>query len=145
MAISLQRNRRLYAVAAILVVGIGLFWRSGLLPLPSFLVKYGGDSLWALVVFLGFGFVFPHSSTVRISLLAIGFAWSIEFLQLYHAGWIDGVRATRLGRLVFGNTFNSPDLLAYVVGVAVGAWGERTLRSATTSPPPSERWFSRPE
>lgn len=128
MAISMQRNRRLYAVAAILVVGIGLFWRSGALPLPSFLVKYGGDSLWALVVFLGFGFVFPRSSTVKISLLAIGFAWSVEFLQLYHAGWIDGIRATRLGRLILGNTFNSPDLLAYVVGVAVGAWGERTLR-----------------
>ena len=128
MAISMQRNRRLYAVAAILVVGIGLFWRSGVLPLPAFLVKYGGDSLWALVVFLGFGFVFPRTSTVRIGLLAIGFAWSVEFLQLYHAGWIDGIRATRLGRLILGNTFNSPDLLAYTVGIAVGAWGERALR-----------------
>ena len=117
-----------------LVIGIGLLWRSKLLPLPQFVAKYGGDSLWALVVFLCFGFAFPRSSTTRIALLAIGFAWSVEFLQLYHAPWIDGIRATRLGHLVLGNVFNSPDLLAYAVGVGLGAWAERAfLKERQTS------------
>ena len=109
----------------VLVIGIGLLWRSGLLALPNFIAKYGGDSLWALVVFLCFGFVSPRSSTVRIGFIAVCFAWSVEFLQLYHAHWIDGIRLTRLGRVVLGTTFNSPDLLAYVVGIALGALAER--------------------
>src|SRR5688572_12269197 len=116
-----QRKRLAYASAAALVIGAGLLWRSGLVSLPAFLFKYGGDALWALVVFLGLGFVFPRSSILRISLAAIVFAWSIEFLQLYQANWIETLRATLFGRLVLGATFNSPDLVAYVVGVAVGA------------------------
>src|SRR5688572_10101869 len=53
-----------------------------------------------------------------------GFAWSVEYLQLYHAPWIDAIRSTRLGRLVLGSVFNSPDLLAYVIGIALGALAE---------------------
>jgi Protein of unknown function (DUF2809) len=123
-----QRSRPTYALAATLVIGIGLLWRSKLLPLPYFVAKYGGDSLWALVVFLCLGFSFPRGSTTRMALLAVGFAWSIEFLQLYHAPWIDGIRSTRLGHLVLGSVFNSKDLLAYAVGVALGAWAERVIR-----------------
>jgi hypothetical protein len=70
--------------------------------------KYGGDALWALMVFFGFGFLF-------------GFAWAIEFSQIYHAPWFDAIRASRPGHLVFGSTFNWPDLPAYAVGVALGA------------------------
>jgi len=83
-----------------------------------------GDSLWALMVFLCFGFAFRRSSTWRISLAAVCFAWSVELLQLYHAPWIDVVRSTRPGQLVLGSSFNSPDLIAYAAGIAVGALGE---------------------
>ena len=119
-----QRSRLTYGIAAALAIGAGLVWRSGLIPLPTFLVKYGGDSLWALVVFLGIGFVFRRSPTVRIALAAVCFAWSVEFLQLYHAAWIDAIRSTRLGHLVLGASFNGPDLIAYVIGVAIGAFTE---------------------
>jgi hypothetical protein len=130
-AIPIRRSRGVYAVAVVLVIGIGLLWRSGLFALPSFVAKYGGDSLWALVVFLCFGFVSPRASTVRTGFIAVCFAWSVEFLQLYHAPWIDGIRSARLGRVILGSTFNSPDLLAYVVGIALGALAERvTMRVA---------------
>lgn len=119
-----QRNRAIYAMAAALVIGTGLLWRSGLVPLSDFVSKYGGDALWALMVFLCFGIAFHRSSTVRIALAALCFAWCIEFLQLYHAPWIDGIRSTRPGRLVLGTTFNSPDLLAYVIGIALGMLAE---------------------
>lgn len=126
-AIPFQRSRSRYALAAALVMGLGLLWRSGLLPLPEAVAKYGGDALWALLVFLGFGMVFHRSPTARIFLLAACFAWAIEFLQLYHAPWIDGIRAIRLGRLALGTTFNGPDLLAYLAGIALGAWAEPVL------------------
>src|SRR6185436_7538853 len=94
--IPVQRNRLIYAIATALVIGTGLLWRSGLFPLPDFVTKYGVDSLWALVVFLCFGIAFHRSATMRIALVAVCFAWSVEFLQLYHAPWIDGIRSTRL-------------------------------------------------
>ena len=119
-----QRSRLAYGSATALVIGAGLLWRSELVPLPSLLAKYGGDLLWALVVFLGFGFVFRRSSTVQVALGAVCFAWSVEFLQLYHAPWIDVIRSTRLGQLVLGTSFNSPDLIAYVIGIALGAFTE---------------------
>lgn len=122
---STQRSRFRYAGAVVLVLGLGLLWRSKLLPLPGAISKYGGDALWALMVFFGMGFVRPRCSTVRIGLLALGFAWSIEFLQLYHAPWMDGLRATIPGRLILGSTFNAPDLLAYAAGIAAGLWVER--------------------
>ena len=125
----LHRHRGWYALAVVLVIGLGLLWRSRLLPLSSFIAKYGGDALWALVVFLGFGFLFTRLSTLRVALLALCFAWSIEFLQLYHAHWIDFIRSSRLGHLVLGSTFNTPDLLAYVVGITIAAIVELSHRS----------------
>jgi hypothetical protein len=122
--IPVQRSRLIYGVAAALVIGTGLLWRSGLFPFPPFLTKYGGDSLWALVVFLCFGFVFRRSSTRRIVLGALCFTWSVEFLQLYHTHWIDVIRSTRLGQFVLGTSFNGPDLIAYVIGIALGALAE---------------------
>jgi CubicO group peptidase (beta-lactamase class C family) len=120
-----QRKRSRYAVAAAVVIGVGLFWRSGFVSLSSFTAKYGGDALWALVVFLGFGFLFRCVSTLRIALVSVCFAWSLEFLQLYHAPWIDSLRASQLGHLILGSTFNGPDFLAYAFGIAIGAFAEK--------------------
>lgn len=113
----------------IVVVGLGLFVRSHFaVSLPHFVRKYGGDALWAWMVFLGFGLLFRKHSTLRTAVIAVCFAWAIEFSQLYHAPWIDHIRDTRLGALVLGSVFNWPDLLAYVVGIAAGVAGELAMR-----------------
>lgn len=114
------RGRPLYLLSILLTVGSGLLLRSRFVSLPEPVEKYGGDMLWALLVFFGFAFAFHRASTLRIALLALGFACSIEFSQIYHAEWIDRIRAMRLGHLILGSTFNLPDLLAYAAGVAVG-------------------------
>ena len=49
------RSRVLYALLTLGVIACGLLWRSGIIPLPQWLSKYGGDALWALMVFAGFG------------------------------------------------------------------------------------------
>ena len=61
----------LYTGLSLAVIAAGLLCRSGFIPLPFVVSKYGGDALW-----------------------------------------IDSIRATILGRLVSGNTFNWPDLPA---------------------------------
>jgi hypothetical protein len=110
------------------VIAAGLLWRSGLIPLPQWLSNNGGDALWALMVFVGLGFLLPRASTLLVALLALTFAWGVEFSQLYHAPWLDAIRATIPGRLVLGNTFNWPDLPAYALGVGLGAFAEWCLR-----------------
>jgi hypothetical protein len=124
MVIAVRRRRMLYILWIILVMAAGLLWRSGLLSLPWFFNKYGGDALWALLVFFVFGFLFRHVSIFQLTLAALCFSWVVEFSQLYHASWIDQLRVTRLGGLISGSVFNIPDLLAYVVGIAMGAIAE---------------------
>lgn len=125
---STARNRVLYTLLVLGVIAVGLFWRSGLIPLPFWLSNNGGDALWALMVFLGLGFLLPRASTLANALSALAFAWVVEFSQLYHAPWLDTLRSTIPGKLVLGNTFNWPDLPAYAVGIALGAWAEWLLR-----------------
>lgn len=118
----------LYAFLTVSVIALGLLWRSGLIPLPGWLSNNGGDALWALMVFVGLGFLLPRTSTLTLALLALCVAWGVEFSQLYHAPWIDALRATIPGRLVLGSTFLWPDLVAYAVGIALGALAEWRLR-----------------
>ena len=115
------------------VIAGGLLWRSKLMPLSPFASKYGGDALWALMVFVGFGLLLPRLSTLMLAVLATGFAVIVEFSQLYHAPWIEAMRATLPGRLILGSTFNWPDLPAYALGVALGACVEVCFRRGTLS------------
>ncbi len=123
----INRPRPLQALILVGVLGAGLLWRSRLLPLSHGFFKYGGDALWALAVFLGAGLFFCRASTWRIALIALGFAWGVEFFQLYHAHWIDALRSTLPGRLILGSVFNAPDLLAYLIGIAFGAAAEHVF------------------
>ena len=113
----------------------GLLWRSRWVTLPSFITKYGGDALWALLIYFAFGFVFRRISTLRLSLVALGFAGLIEFSQLYQEPWLNSIRAARLGHLILGSTYNPPDLLAYAVGIALGAIFEIATISKSSHPP----------
>jgi Protein of unknown function (DUF2809) len=119
-----QRQRWIYVLGGLLVIGLGLGSRSGQVPLSDFMAKYAGDALWALLVFLGFGFLFPSRSTLYVAGLAAVFSILIELSQLYHAPWIDALRRNRLGGLILGDTFAWGDIAAYLVGIALGVAAE---------------------
>jgi len=115
-----SRHRGLYFLWIALVIATGLacrFW----LGLPWFWAKYSGDALWALMFFFIFVWLWPAAATLRIALLTFVFSVAIECSQLYHAPWLDTIRATWPGRLLLGDTFAWRDILAYLVGVAAGA------------------------
>ena len=110
-----------YTFLTLTTMAAGLLSRSEAVHLPQFLSDYAGDTLWALMVFWLICIAAPHSSIKFRILAAIAFAFSIEFLQLYHAPWIDAIRSNKLGGLVLGFGFKSSDLLCYSVGIAFGA------------------------
>lgn len=92
--------------------------------LPEFVRDYAGDTLWALMVFLILGFLFPRVRTVVLAAAALAISFSVEFSQIYQADWINQIRVTRIGGLVLGRGWVLTDLICYTVGVAIGAVGE---------------------
>ncbi|AOY16184.1 hypothetical protein BGI23_13475 [Bacillus sp. ABP14] len=124
-----KRNRLLYAMFTILVIILGLSSRKFAFALPALLNDYLGDALWALMIFIGFGFLFPKIATKKLAFISLMFCYGIEVSQLYHAEWIDSIRATTLGGLVLGYGFLRSDLVAYTIGVGVGFLFEFILRT----------------
>ena len=120
-------KRAVYGMCFGAVVTLGICSRRCSAYLPAFVSQYAGDTLWALVVFLGFSVIAPALATSRRAGLAIGTSYAVEVSQLYHAPWIDALRHTTLGGLVLGFGFLWSDMLCYTVGVAVGAAVEYML------------------
>lgn len=115
-----KRNRLLYGLMIIIVITLGLLSRKMAYAIPEILNAYLGDALWALMIFIGFGFIFRYMKTKKIALMAIAFCYLIEISQLYHAPWIGSIRKTTLGGLVLGYGFLWSDLIAYAIGIAAG-------------------------
>jgi hypothetical protein len=120
----LTRNRIIYALLISTVIVFGLASRHYPNVFPKFITTYAGDTLWALMVFLLIGFISPRLATLKLAVLTLLFAFLIELSQLYHAPWIDGIRAYSLAALVLGHGFLWSDLVCYSVGVAIGALAE---------------------
>ncbi|MCU7753724.1 DUF2809 domain-containing protein [Bacillus cereus] len=123
-----KRNRVVYALFTIVVIILGLSSRKFAFALPHLLNDYLGDALWGLMIFTGFGFLFPKTETKKLAFISLMFCYGIEASQLYHAEWIDSIRATTLGGLVLGYGFLWSDVVAYTIGVGVGILCEVIFR-----------------
>ncbi len=119
-----MRPRIIYLLTMPIVVVLGLASRRYPDIFPHFIAIYGGDTLWALMVFLLIAFMFSSLSTLKVAVLALLFSFLIELSQLYHAPWIDEIRQYYLVALVLGQGFLWSDLVCYTLGVAIGAGGE---------------------
>lgn len=115
-----SRNRILYAglIGLTLIIGLG----SRKMPhlFPEFLATYLGDTLWALLIFWGIGFVWPRIASKWVLIAALLFAYGIEVSQLYQADWINALRTTTIGALVLGHSFLWSDIACYSVGIGFG-------------------------
>lgn len=120
-----DRNRWLWAVLILVVIVLGLASRSSSVAIfPSLVGQYGGDVLWALMVFLGFGFLFPRRSVWLVAGCSLAFSFVIEISQLSQAAWLSDLRRTGLGALVLGRGFLWSDFASYTVGCGLGVVGE---------------------
>lgn len=107
-----------YLLIVIATVGLGLWSRSGVSSETLF-GKYGGDVLWAAMVYWGAAVLFFNRTYRAPFLFALLFSFGIEFSQFSHAAWLMNLRATRLGALVLGHGFLFSDLICYSVGITI--------------------------
>ena len=128
------RKSAVYLACAIVVLGFGLASRHYGSYLPPFIAAYAGDTLWALLVFLGGSVLLPELRLSYRAGLAAVFAFFIELSQLYHVPWLDALRDTTFGGLVLGFGFLWSDLVCYLVGIAIGAAVDWAVRVPGTAP-----------
>lgn len=129
------RRRPFVFAALVAVVALGLFSRTpaGRLPWAE---KEAGDVLFATMFYLWAVLLMPRLRPTAAAAIAVAATFSIEFLKLYHAPWIEAVRANRLAGFLLGHTFYWHDLACYTFGVIVGlaldgVWMSRRPRRLT--------------
>ncbi|WP_236846475.1 MULTISPECIES: DUF2809 domain-containing protein [unclassified Bosea (in: a-proteobacteria)] len=123
-------RRAMLALAAILIIAIGLTTRLPGIAWPPIVAKYLGSALWGAMVYCLVAFLRPQWRMTSVALLAACIAATIEASQLWHPPWLDAFRETRLGVLLLGRFFAWADIAAYLVGISVAAVSDRSLSPA---------------
>ncbi len=119
-----MRQRVIYFAILLLAILLGLASRRYRELLPLLLGQYGGDVLWAIMLYFLIAMCWPRLSPFRRAWIALGIAYLVEFSQLYQAPWINRIRKSTFGGLVLGVGFLWSDLVCYAVGVAIGLAGD---------------------
>jgi len=115
------RRRSPYLSAFVTTIALGLYTRSPRAPLPELIATYGGDTLWAAMVYWLLSWWRPRLPMPVRAAAALCMATVVEFSQLYQAPWIVALRDNPVGALVLGQGFLWSDLVCYAVGVAGAA------------------------
>jgi Protein of unknown function (DUF2809) len=117
--------------AAVIVLGLVLRGFGLGAGLPGSIVKYGGSTLWATMVFLLVAIAGPRQPRWTVALLSAAIAVSVELFRLVHAPWLDAFRLTLPGALLLGRIFSPWDILAYGAGILLGTGLDRLTQSAS--------------
>ena len=106
---------------AVIACGLALRGLGFQLGLPAFVVKYGGSLLWGTMVFFLVALLLPRRPRATTALVALAIAICVELFRLVHMPWLDAFRLTTAGALLLGRIFSVWNMVAYVVGIVVGA------------------------
>jgi Protein of unknown function (DUF2809) len=106
---------------SIIAAGLALRGFGFGLGLPALVVKFGGSMLWGTMVFFLVAMSASTLSRPMIALISVLIAIAVELFRLVHLPWLDGFRLTLAGALLLGRIFSAWDMLAYGVGIGLGA------------------------
>jgi hypothetical protein len=67
---------------------------------------------------------------MSMAAIALTVAVCVELSRLVHAPWLDAFRLTIAGALLLGRIFSPWDIVAYAVGIALGAGLDRLIGSS---------------
>jgi hypothetical protein len=102
----------------LLAFGIRALTGGGTLATTGLVEQASGTALYATAVFCGVVFLRPRLATGWVALIAAGYCWAVEFLQLTDIPAELSARSV-VARLILGVSFDPADLGWYLVGVAV--------------------------
>jgi len=119
-------NRIQRSLVVVLIIFAGLFIRFGghALQFPPFIVKYGGSTLWGLMVYVLVTIAKP-GKPFSAGIIAFIIAVLVEFSRLVHIDWLDEFRTTLAGAILLGRYFSYYDILAYGIAIVVGVLADR--------------------
>jgi hypothetical protein len=115
-------------------VAAGLAVRFARVGLPPFVVKYGGSTLWALMVYWIVSTLLPSWRLPAVALLTGVLATAVEFVKLYHSPGLDAFRLTLPGVLLLGRVFSGWDIAAYWLAIVAGAFADQRIRRRPLRP-----------
>ena len=118
---SMIRKRPIYFILIVIIIIIGLSTRLYPNLYPPFFAKYSGDALWTATAYLVVCFISPSVKIRNAIFIALAFSYLIEISQLYHAPWIDAIRANRFAALILGFGFLWSDFVCYTIGAIFAA------------------------
>ena len=121
-----EPKRIYYAIAILFSIVLGLASRY-INALPNFIVNHAGDTLWAIMVYFLFRFIFVRNSQYLALWQGFIFCFFIEFSQLYQVDWINTIRGTLLGALILGKGFLVVDLMRYSIGLVLACMMDKWL------------------
>ena len=116
-----SRSRGFYCLLAGVTIFLGLASRRVDRYLPGMLHKNTGDVLWAIMAFWLWALFLPRRSTAAIAGITALFSLCVELFKLFHTPWLDALRDTLTGRLIFGYAFSWSNLLCYLTGILIAA------------------------
>jgi len=116
----MKTKRLLYLILILIVIPIGLSTRSHAYFYTNIIKEYGGDVLYATLIFFLVRFIAIKSSFLQVATIAYLFCISIETLQLYKEPWLEKIRHTFPFGLILGYGFLWRDWVSYGIGVLIG-------------------------
>lgn len=123
-----SRPVSLSLVLMLATIAGGLLIRFAPLGFPSIVTKYGGSTLWALMIYWIVSTLLPAQRLSVVVLMAGSLATTVEFIKLYHSPGLDAFRLTLPGILLLGRFFSLWDIVAYWFAVFIGAFLDQRLR-----------------
>ena len=113
-----------------ITVIVGLTIRFAPLGLPSFIIKYGGSTMWALMAYWIVSTLLPSRRPLTVVFLTGTLTTAVEFVKLYHSPFLDTFRLTFPGIVLLGRYFSVWDIVAYWLAISVGALIDRGFHPA---------------
>jgi len=125
----MNKKRFYYLGLIVFIIILGLASRKYSALLPDFVSDYSGDTLWALMVFFIFRFIFPKHTIFYTAIISLIFSFVIEFSQFYQAEWLNNIRNLKYAGLLFGYGFLRSDLVCYTAGILIGFLFEKYFKN----------------
>jgi hypothetical protein len=110
-------------------IGAGYAVRFGSFNLPQIVVKYGGSTLWAMMLYWIVSTILPKVRLLLITFITGILATSIEVLKLYHSVPLDSFRDSLPSILMLGHNFSQWDILVFWLAIYVTASVDAGARS----------------